>query len=235
MSYTEFLREVIDGTWESEETGYAIYEPAKIITYADQLSDGDDVFYAEPRRIENLVFTSCERVIHQFANSSDNKEVFAAALFVDTETGSMGLSFNTKGEYERLVRERYSNYSAADLSSVYGVRYNEGDFPFRYFGQDFVVPELQEIMDAYYAINTSQCFFDVKKKIAFPKSFFESQLISVALNVVARLKEKQLPLNTTEDFMFYVSLHDVDEETIVRLMKKTVPTSIFRKNFPQYE
>jgi hypothetical protein len=235
VGYIDFLKRVIDGNWRSKEEGYVVYTPSKEIKFYKDISKKKDLFLATTEIIENLLFESCLNVIENFAESDKNNKLYAIVLYIDTEGGCNGLSFNTEDSYRKLVYERYQNYGENDLTSIYGVRYNEGDFAFRYFADELDSTELHEVMAAYYSIKMDHPINDVNKPIAFHKSFFESQLIQIGLNVVNRLKDMDLSLNTTEDFIFYVSLHDVDEETIVKLMRKTVPDLIFDKLFPKYK
>lgn len=234
MNYKEFLEKVILDEWVYEEKGYFVYTTNNDILSYDTLKN--EAFYlVDSNVIEDLLYEDCSSVIEKFAKSEDNQDVYAFTLFIDTDGGVNGVSINAENSYRKTVNDTYANYSDEELKEIYGVRYNEGDSTFRYYNEDFVGQDLKEIMGAYYCINQEHPIIDVSKDIAFEKSMFEAKLIQIGINVVLRLKEKFTLLNRIEDFIAYVSLHDIGEDTTVLLMKQTISLEIFYKLFPKYK
>ncbi|PDY46754.1 hypothetical protein [Bacillus pseudomycoides] len=232
MDYTKLLKRVINGDWKSNQKGFVAYTPEKTIEYFEDISNEKDILLADFRYVEDLFFEACSKVIEKFSHSENNKDVFVLALYVDTEGGYCGISINTEHAYRKIVDKWYSDESEEELNSLYGVRYHDSSFPFTFFNE-LITPQLEEITNAYYCINTEHPILDVERKIAFHKSFFEEQLVLIGINVMNRLKNTFSLLDTTEDFFAYVTLHDVGAEVYELLIKKTVPYSLFNKLFTE--
>lgn len=231
MDYNDFLQMVIEGNWNSSQEGYIIYTPEKEIISIEELES--DILLADRQNVENLLFEDCCKVIEQFSKTQNNIDVYAVTLFIDTEGGANGISINTESEYTKRIKECYSDYSKEELSGIHDVKYNEGDFNYRYFNDDFVGSELKMIMDAYYCISAEHPIIDVSKKIGFSKSFFEGELIQIGIRVVKRLRETMSLLNKTVNFIAFVSLHEIDGENKIRLMKCTIDSNTFNQLFPE--
>jgi len=234
MVYKEFLKKVILGEWEYEESGYVVYTVNNDILSYISLPE-EKPYLVDCKVIEDLLYDDCCRAIDRFAQSEDNKDVYAFTLFIDTDGGVNGASINTESSYKTRVNEVYSDCLEEELKEIWGERYNEGDFTFRYYSEDFVGPKLKEIMDAYYCINQEHPILDVSMDIAFESNLFEERLIQVGINVVRRLSDKFKVLNRTDDFIAYVSLHDVGADIIGLLMQQTVSIKTFEKLFPNYK
>lgn len=232
MDYNAFLKQVINGDWKSTQKGFIVYTPEKTIEYFEDISNEKDIFLADFKYVEDLFFEACSNVIEKFSRSENNKDVFVLALYVDTEGGYCGISINTESEYRKIIDKWYPDESEEELNSLYGVRYHDSAFPFTFFSE-LITPQLEEITNAYYCINTEHSILDVQRKIAFHKSFFEEHLILIGINVVNRLKNIFSLLDTTEDFFAYVTLHDVNAELSELLIKKTVPNVLFDQLFSQ--
>ncbi|MEH6850325.1 MULTISPECIES: hypothetical protein [Bacillus] len=230
MDYNAFLKQVINGDWKSTQKGFIVYTPEKTIEYFEDISNEKDIFLADFKYVEDLFFEACSNVIEKFSRSENNKDVFVLALYVDTEGGYFGISINTEPEYRKIIDKWYPDESEEELNNLYGVRYHDSAFPFTFFSE-LITPQLEEITNAYYCINTEHPILDVQRKIAFRKSFFEEHLILIGINVMNRLKNIFSLLDTTEDFFAYVTLHDVNAELSELLIKKTVPNLLFEQLF----
>lgn len=120
----------------------------------------------------------------------------------------------------------YSDYSQDKLNGVSGVKYNPGDFSYRLFDDLILTPELKEILNAYYCINADHCILDVSKPIVFKNEFFDEMLVLIGINVLNGMQDVLLnTLDCSSDFISFVGLGDMDDKTIISLMKRATPLS----------
>ncbi|MDM5154999.1 hypothetical protein QUF88_14570 [Bacillus sp. DX1.1] len=56
MEYNEFLKQVINGDWKSNQKGFVVYTPDKTIEYFEDISKGKDIFLADFKYVEGLFF-----------------------------------------------------------------------------------------------------------------------------------------------------------------------------------
>ncbi|WP_254610035.1 MULTISPECIES: hypothetical protein [unclassified Bacillus (in: firmicutes)] len=82
MDYNTFLKQVINGDWESTQKGFIVYTPEKTIAYFEDISNEKDIFLADFKYVEDLFFETCSNVIEKFSHSENNKDVFVLALYV---------------------------------------------------------------------------------------------------------------------------------------------------------
>lgn len=103
------------------------------------------------------------------------------------------------------------------------VKYNPGDFHYRFFDNLIYNFELKEILNAYYCISNEHPILDVTKPIAFKNNIFDNGLSLIGINILNRMQDVVNTLDCTLNFIAFVSLGDMDNKTIVSLMKRTVP------------
>ncbi|PAB60323.1 hypothetical protein [Anaeromicrobium sediminis] len=233
MSYTKFLESVIDKQFKFDDSKYIMYTKEKQILEVESISD--NAKYISMVDYENMIFESARDVISKFSKTSDNNNVYGIFLFIDIEGSCNGLTFCNLDYYKKRVMEVYPNLDKNDEYSIIGVKYNEGDSKFRYYGEDFNNEDLLEASNAYYAISNEHPITNVTKDIVFDKNLFESRLVTVGINVVEKLKGYLGDIDTTEDFIIAVSLHDIPNSTIMKLLEKSNPIELLKKKFIEFK
>lgn len=224
MEYSEWRRQLIEGVRGKYGEGYKIYYPDKTIEEVDCILD-EKIYIVDEKILEEMLFEDCKKKIIEFSSTEDNKDVYALVLEVDSDVGQIGISINSIVEYENRVAKTYSNYSQDELNGICGVKYNPGDFHYRFFDNLIYNFELKEILNAYYCISNEHPILDVTKPIAFKSNIFDNGLSLIGINILNRMQDVVRTLDCTLNFIAFVSLGDMDNKTIVSLMKRTVPLS----------
>lgn len=233
MGYSEYVLNILhSGQVPEKEPGYIVYTREKTIVRRSTLPE--DAVLVTAQDVEALLYQDCLTRLEQFVRSDHNRDVFALTLYIDTEGGYHGLSMNTERDFRARVQEKYSEYSEEQLTGLHGVRYNEGDFGHRFYGKEFLSLPLKEVMNAYYAISADHPITEVSRDIAFENSFFKEQMILCGVNVLKRLEAPLKALDVTDDFIVFVSLHDVDGEVIKTLMRQTNSLETLKRVFPEH-
>lgn len=232
MEYSEWRRQLIEGVREKYGEGYKVYDINKRIHEVLSVNKRE-VYIVEENLFEDMLLEDCKSKIIEFSESEQNKDVYAIVIEVDTDVGQIGISINSISGFENSIAKKYLHYSKEELYSIWGVKYNPGDFSFRFFDNLICNPQLKEILDAYYCISNEHPIQKVSKTIAFRSSFFDNALALIGINIIKRLEATFKKLNVTYNFIAYVSLGDMDTETIIALMKKTISIDRLKKIFPE--
>lgn len=232
MNHTEYLDAVIDDKIDYDDSKYMVYTIDKEILEVNKVKK--NMRYISLNDYENMIYNSALNVVHEFAKTSNNKDVYAIFLVIDTEGSNNGLTFCTLDSYRQRIEEAYYNLDEDDERTIYGVKYNEGDALYRYYNKEFNNGNLEEISGAYYAISCDHPITDVTTNIAFDKSLFESRLVTVGLKVVEGLKSDLENIDKTEDFIISVCLHDIAETTIKKLLKYSNDLKLLRTKFLEF-
>lgn len=222
MEYSEWRRQLIEGVRDKYGEGYKIYYPDKTIEEVDCILK-ESIYIVDEERFEELLLEDCKKKIIEFSMTGNNKDIYALVLEVDSDVGQIGISINSIAEYENRVAKIYSNYSQDELNGICGVKYNPGDFYYRFFDNLIYNSELKEILNAYYCISNEHPILDVTKPIAFKSNFFDNALALIGIKILNRMQDVVNTLDCTFNFIAFVSLGDMDNKTIVSLMKRTVP------------
>lgn len=177
MDYSEWLKQLINGERNKVGDGYKIYYPSKELEEIESI-EGKELFLVDEKKFEDLLFIDCEKKIIEFSKGEENKEVYAVVLEIDTEVGQIGISINTNEALENTIKQHYSNYSMDSILGLSGLKYNPGDFSYRFF-EKFLSNESNEILNAYYCINNEHFISETSKPIAFKSDFFNHALLLI--------------------------------------------------------
>ncbi|MDS0527571.1 DUF4303 domain-containing protein [Clostridium sp. SHJSY1] len=224
MEYSEWRLQLIEGVRSKYGEGYKIYYPDKTIEEADCILE-KNIYIVDEDRLEEMLLEDCKKKIIEFSETKYNKDIYALVLEVDSDVGQIGISINSIAAYENRVANTYSNYSQDRLNGISGVKYNAGDFCYRFFDDLIYNSELKEILNAYYCIRAEHPILDVTKPIALKNNIFDNGLSLIGINILNRMQDVVNALDCTLNFIAFVSLGDMDNKTIVSLMKRTAPLS----------
>jgi len=230
MNYCEWLKQLIDGERNKVGAGYKIYYSNKEFEEFESI-EGKELFLVDEKKFEDLLFIDCEKKIIEFSKSEENKDVYAVVLEIDIEVGQIGISINTNEALENTIKQHYSNYSMDRILGLSGLKYNPGDFSYRFF-EGFLSNESNEILNAYYCINNEHFISEISKPIAFKSDFFDHALLLIGINIVNRLKSTFQCLNKTSDLIAYPCIN-MDDEILLSLIKKTNSLETINKAFPE--
>jgi len=231
MNYCEWLKQLINGERNNVGDGYKIYYSNKKFEELESI-EGKELFLVDEKKFEDLLFIDCEKKIIEFSKGEENKDVYAVVLEIDTGVGQIGISINTNEALENTIKQHYPNYSMERILGLSGLKYNPGDFSYRFF-EEFLSNESNEILNAYYCINNEHFISEISKSIAFKSDFFDHALLLIGINVVNRLKSTFKCLNKTSDFIAYPCINDIDTDTLLSLIKKTNSLETINKVFPE--
>ena len=231
MNYCEWLKQLINGERNNVGDGYKIYYSNKKFEELESI-EGKELFLVDEKKFEDLLFIDCEKKIIEFSKGEENKDVYAVVLEIDTEVGQIGISINTNEALENTIKQHYPNYSMERILGLSGLKYNPGDFSYRFF-EEFLSNESNEILNAYYCINNEHFISEISKPIAFKSDFFDHALLLIGINIVNRLKSTFQCLNKTSDFIAYPCINDIDTDTLLSLIKKTNSLETINKVFPE--
>ncbi|MBA4495388.1 DUF4303 domain-containing protein [Paenactinomyces guangxiensis] len=81
--------------------------------------------------LEAILFEDCVKVLREFSNTDDNKNVYAFVLG-DPDHGSLSNRLYTLDSFQRRVKQSYSDYPEEELYGIAGLKYSVGDFCFMY-------------------------------------------------------------------------------------------------------
>lgn len=233
MSYMNYLENLIDGNISFDKSKLITYTKEKKIIESDIVPNETKLISL--KTYENLFVTSANKIIREFIKSDYNKNVYILYLFIDLENGSAGLSLGTDDSYKEILENSKRKIPKEDENTILGYKYSEGDLKYRFYNEEFLAPDLEEVSNAYFAIKNDQPFFEVKNNITFEKNIFEARLITAGLNTLISIKESIDELKTTDDFIISLSLHDVSIEIEKKLLQSTNDIELLKEKFIEFK
>ena len=193
--------------------------------------------------LHKVLLPSFREVIDEFSKSEDNEEVYAVVLDGNDEYGYLILSLNTEKALRKRIDEVYPEYENSDIFGLHGLKYNSGDFTF----QDIATEssEFESLRKSYnqylscltekYLAESSDdtdeyftCSSDTSEVDALVEQFSD-----VMARIIKDLKADLNKLDKTSNFIACHAFHDMDEETVERLMRKTVSDVDFDSCIPE--
>jgi len=202
---------------EPNQGGYIIYRQDGTFEYKEE--HVEDIFIIDKDILEGLLFEYCNEKVLQFSNTSDNKEVYAFVLYLDTTYGDVIIYLNT----HEALNEEINTKECCDEDKEWMKYYGIGDY--KYMIQEELPELLNQIMTLYLRIHDGQGFPKFDYDVAVVNDIFENKLINIGENVVNRLKPFS-SINKSKDFIGFVADHDeeyflntVDEEFYNKYVK----------------
>jgi hypothetical protein len=174
--------------------------------------------------LKKILVTSTRRALQQFSASEHNEQVYAVVFDTMEEYGTTILSLNTVAALKQRREDVYSHYTDEQVAGLFGLKYNPGDFSFMDFGG--VGEDQRDWAQAF------ETYLDTLKSEAAIARNIEKFSDTVAA-AIRDLKDDLQQLDQTDDFVVFHCFHDVDNETIERLVRKTVDDDVFDRVFPE--
>ncbi len=178
------------------------------------------------QKLYELVYTSAKNCIEDFSSSQNNKNVYALVFDLNESYGDILLSINTEEGLKNTIDSMYPNYTEDQITGLNGLRYNPGDF---FFFDMCKFPE--EVIE--WSLNYNKYLSNLKSDKAYLNN--TEKFSDTICKVIHDLDSVITKLDRTEDFLVYHCFHDVDEETDIRLILKTISQDRFDKVFPEYK
>jgi Domain of unknown function (DUF4303) len=217
--YDVHVGKLLHGKRDFQGQGYYVYTKDQELFEIDDLQEVTGRVI-DSNEIEDLLYKHCCEVIDAFARTDDNQQVYVFTVYTDVTDGGFVIYINTEGALEKTA-------NAEDEACL---RFSEGDFAFRFTE---LPEELSDIMSLYYCIRLDEQYFSAEQDMIVPKSLMDHQLYFIAINVIKRLTEPFKILNTTHDFVAYVSSEESgDYLTYSTLMRETIDPDTFYQVFP---
>ena len=176
------------------------------------------------KKLHDIILNESMLTIDEFANTNDNKDVYALTFDTNEHYGTIILSINTIDGLNRRIESTYQDYNNDQINGLDGVKYNSGDFSFIDICR--FSSELDDWSDLY-----NNYLEDLKSE----KSYFNNieKFSDTIVSVIFDLNQTIQKLNTASGFIAYHCFHDVDSETSERLIRKTVSNDLFDRVFPE--
>jgi len=177
--------------------------------------------FSELRRI---LVASTRRALKDFAGSVHNQQVYAVVFDTMEEYGTVILSLNTVSALNNWRKTKYPHYTEDQVTGLFGLKYNPGDFSFVDFGG--------VANDQRAWANNFEAYLETLKSDNARLKNIERFSDAVA-EAMRGLDHDLRLLDVTDDFVAFHCFHDADEETIERLVCKTVSEDRFDRVFPE--
>jgi hypothetical protein len=228
--------QLLDGNPTRVESGYYIKTDDERIVYADKVPS--DVQLVTFQELEDALFEGCKYVINEFANSENNKDVYAFNLYAD-EHNSFYIYINTEDSFRNYVDRHYSSYSEKKKQEI---KYNQGDFTYQLYPSDMgtsqqIIEECEEIAsDLQYVDHLEDLSDEDIPVIVYEKRIFNDGFFHAALNAIKRLGTafELDKLNKSKNFIHYAATGN-DYVDFSLVMRKTIQPDLFYTCFPELE
>jgi hypothetical protein len=172
--------------------------------------------------LEESLLNDCKRIINDFANSDENKDVYAFVIYSNPTYGELLVYWNTLDSFQKYIDKHYPHWTYKQIYGDGGLLFSVGDFSYQAF--DFS-ERTEEFIEKYVPIIESD--LEENEWWNYYNGFVKAQI-----NVIDKLKNEFQLLNKTGDFIAYVIDADKwDHE----LMSMTVPENSFKKLFPNLD
>ncbi|REK75067.1 DUF4303 domain-containing protein [Paenibacillus paeoniae] len=235
--YYSMIGRLLDGRTPVASTGYYMLDEDGQVSYST-IRPSVEVTTLES--FTDALVEECKRIIQEFADSADNKEVYAFNLYTDEHRG-LYVYMNT----ESCFKETLSSYQNEkedeyDRDRTIQLKYNSGDFDFQFWFD--TASESGRHIDHFVKVH-SAVSYESKETIeeaviGVPVAAIESGVIDdgyyvCVLNTVKRLIADQAfgLLNTTSDFIAFAACGD-DYVDYSITMRKTIDEDLFYQVFP---
>ncbi|AIQ13987.1 DUF4303 domain-containing protein [Paenibacillus durus] len=210
------------------------------------LCEGDKIRFSleSPRNTEvidagkfiDTLVNGSKEVIHTFANSADNQEVYAFSLYT-SEHKEVLVYINTLPAYEQVLQNYRSKYP--DIKDDSSLKYSLGDYKFDFWTDH--MGRYGEVLANFRMLSDSPSFMtedvpldaDDHPLIAFEAGIIDAGYNLLFLKAMQRLTAEGAfaALNRTDNFIAFASIGD-DSLDYSLVMRKTIEPNLFYKLFP---
>lgn len=178
------------------------------------------------QKLYELVCAAAKNCILDFASSQNNKDVYALVFDLNEDYGDVQVSINTEEGLKKTIVSTYSDYTEDQISGLNGLKYSSGDFAF------FDICKFPEEINEW-SSNYNAYLFSLKSDTAYFNNI--ERFSDTICQVLDDLDLAIAQLDKTEEFIAYHCFHDVDEETDIRLLLKSISQDRFDEVFPEYK
>ncbi|RAP27632.1 hypothetical protein C2W64_00781 [Brevibacillus laterosporus] len=154
--------------------------------------------------VENLVL-QYSKVIKEFSQSEDNKNVYALLFHVDPYHGAITLYLNNESKLKETVL-RYQNMYPNDSYTEESLRHSSGDFSFVYHA-DKLSSNIKDLLKTYYNLVVEEIDYEDTERYWIELFTFTKAI----KRTLQKLEQYILLLDKTDNFDSYIEFHDTDE------------------------
>lgn len=183
-------------------------------------------------QIKEELYNAIYFQLKEFSKNKENSKIYAISF--DINDFRFVTRFNTetnfKVDYEKNA-DTYKSFGQEyyENMTLTGPKYESGDFLFLDTIAPVVYPkELKDFFDslAYYDCGYIEDENNLIPKENLPENS-ENFILSALIECANKLKNNINFIDTTDNFIIYVSLHDVSEEQKLEIISKTVDAELF--------
>ncbi len=175
------------------------------------------------RELTTALLADCRSAVAEFTASHHNKRVFAFAMDCDPFHGDIVLGINTEAGFQQALSSKFPQATADQTDGLHGIRFRCQDFAFADFGlseETFLL--LDEIAAAQHDARTDKT----------AERHADTLMLTLA-RIVLMLEPELATLDQTDDFVAFVTERDAPEASRIALMRRTIPTELFDRVFPE--
>jgi hypothetical protein len=171
--------------------------------------------------LERAIYRDCLAALYAFCTSPNNTAVYVVAIQFDAEHGDWALALNTECGFSEGIVARYPD--GKNVRQIGGGRWNPAEFP--YFDVAPASARSKQLALRF------QTFVEGASDVTAERH--RARFSEALIRVIERLRPSYGALRSTEDFISYVWPIDAAESEIVELTRRTVPTELFDRLFPE--
>ncbi|MBB3108811.1 hypothetical protein FHS18_000863 [Paenibacillus phyllosphaerae] len=239
-TYYAKLGRLIDERTSYHKDGYYILCEDNILRYSDTKPNNIEIITSE--RFVDALADGCRTTIANFAETAENKDVYAFNLFIFDDHKYYIIYMNTEEKYNARIAEYQAKYPRyAEPSDQRSVKYSQGDFDFEFFFTPEDVGDPGRIISAYEDVVNIESNNDeigaIEEDdlpvIAFEVSIIHDGMYVLTLKAIERLLSENAfaSLNRTSDFIAYAAInHDWLDYSLI--MPKTIDSDLYKQVFP---
>ncbi|WP_182914251.1 DUF4303 domain-containing protein [Paenibacillus sp. 1011MAR3C5] len=239
--YYSMIGRLLDGRTSIRNEGYYIMDDQNEVVFSKKAPIYTEIVTIE--RFTDALAEGCRHVLRSFAETSDNKQVYAFSLCAD-EYSSIYVYMNTISCFEKTL-EKYQSKNAdyKKQDRIQSLKYNCGDFDFQFWqdhmGQNGRYVSLFESI-AYRSEDVDKGEFEQAiagtAVVAFEAGIIENGYYVCALEAMQRLVDEGAfdILNKADDFIAYTFTRN-DYLDYGLVMRKTIERDLFYRVFPDIQ
>ena len=237
-TYYSKLGRLLDGRTPLRSDGYYILNDNDQVIYVTQPPTQGEIVTIES--FTSALIKGCKQIIHSFADSPDNKEVYAVSLYADEHRSfyfylnTLMCFNNTLGEYQSKNQEYFNK------DRIISLKYNYGDFDFQFWQEHMgeygrYITLFEKIADTALDMSKDESAIIVEGVpiVAFEAGIIEDGYYICALRAMQQLIAENVfdVLNKTDDFIACASTGN-DYLDYGLVMRKTINEELFYRVFP---
>jgi len=237
-TYYSMLGRLLDERTPLKNEGYYILNRDNQVIYDIKPPIQGEIVTIES--FTNVLVEGCKQILHSFADSPENKEVYAVSLYAG-EHKNIYLYLNTLGRFnETLSKYQSSNQEYFERDRIISLKYNRGDFDFQFWQEH--MGQYGKYITLFEQIGYVALDLDKDELTGMvdgdPVVAFEAAIIDNGYNVCALKAMQQLiaenafdVLHKSDNFIAYASTGN-DYVDYSMVMRKTIDKELFYHIFP---